>query len=115
MSSSSNAGGQRPSFYCLIHFYKRYSRCDLLQFIRSWSERVARVKTDTSAKKGGHEFKLKCRSARLVRCDQRFRSSRPRRTTAAEPCVGQAEEFRRHCATCRGQLDVLPPWGSRSG
>merc|ERR1719400_613855 len=63
MSSSSNAGGQRPSFYCLIHFYKRYSRCDLLQIARSWSERVARVKTDTWAKKGGHEFKLKCRGA----------------------------------------------------
>ena len=39
----------------------RYSRCDLVQLARSWSERVARVKTDTWAKKGGHEFKLKCR------------------------------------------------------
>ena len=39
----------------------RYSRCDLVQFARSWSERVARVKTDTLAKKGGHGFKLKCR------------------------------------------------------
>ena len=31
----------------------RYSRCDLVKFARSWSERVARVKTDTWAKKGG--------------------------------------------------------------